>query len=282
MLFEGAFTLIELLVVVAIIAILAAMLLPALARSRAASQRVVCASNLRQLMLAWKMYPEENAGKLVPNGAGYPSDGGLGPTVWQGWAAAPMGYTNESGATNLYALVGRFVGSLGSYTRNAGIYKCPADRSRVTFGNHSFPRVRSYAMNQYLGYRGHGIAPFGSDFTAYATELDLALPSAADQWVFIDGHEDFIFDESFVNEVDGRFLPPGTRHNQGASISFVDGHVELHKWRDPRTLVPITYRPGDIAVYGLFSGMTDNRDGHWLARHGTYSEKYWPKLTDGE
>jgi len=60
-----AFTLIELLVVIAIIAILMAILMPALNRVKEQGKRAVCLSNLKQLTLTWIMYADENDDKLV-------------------------------------------------------------------------------------------------------------------------------------------------------------------------------------------------------------------------
>ena len=60
-----AFTLIELLVVIAVIALLMALLVPALGAAREQARRAVCLSNLRQLTTAWPTYADEHGGRLV-------------------------------------------------------------------------------------------------------------------------------------------------------------------------------------------------------------------------
>ena len=65
----SAFTLIELLVVIAIIAILASLLLTALSRAKGMAQTSACINNLKQLQLAWQMYPEDNNDVLPLNDA---------------------------------------------------------------------------------------------------------------------------------------------------------------------------------------------------------------------
>ena len=67
---QKGFTLIELLVVIAIIALLLAILMPALSKVRETANRSACSSNIRQHLLGLLMYADENESKL-PSGAGF-------------------------------------------------------------------------------------------------------------------------------------------------------------------------------------------------------------------
>ena len=94
---EEGFTIIELLVVVAIIAILAALLLPALAQAKRTAQKAICINNLKQIQLAYALYPEDYKGRLVINGLGEV----LPPPISLGnWVLGLMGHLDSSEAAN--------------------------------------------------------------------------------------------------------------------------------------------------------------------------------------
>src|SRR5439155_17497505 len=79
---NSAFTLIELLVVIAIIAILAAMLFPALNKGKEGTKAISCMNNLRQLMLGWIMFADDNGGTLTPNTDATPPGKTAATTSW--------------------------------------------------------------------------------------------------------------------------------------------------------------------------------------------------------
>src|SRR5437667_4454000 len=135
----SAFTLIELLVVIAIIAILAALLLPALARTKTKTQGISCMNNLRQLMLAWRLYAEDQNDILLACLNGLP-----GRT---NWCDGNLNFT--SSAVNWDIDINVTKSPMWPYTgKAAAIFKCPADQASVSVGGVRKPRVRSNSMSQ--------------------------------------------------------------------------------------------------------------------------------------
>jgi prepilin-type N-terminal cleavage/methylation domain-containing protein/prepilin-type processing-associated H-X9-DG protein len=247
----SAFTLIELLVVIAIIAILAGMLLPALAKAKAKSTGISCMNNSRQLMLAWRMYVEDSNDRLP---FAYVDDTPTLKDYPYAWVHGILTYNNGD-AANWNVSNTLAAGAIWRYAGNSpAIYKCPADPTRVvpTSGPYkgiSTARVRSMSMNSWMGLNDGQYPPWFGDATlrAYFKMSDIVDPGPARTWVLLDEHPDSINDGFFC--IDMRPYPnaaaaalpdfPASYHNGACGFAFADGHSEIKKWQDKRTMPPI-------------------------------------------
>ncbi|MGA2662529.1 MAG: prepilin-type N-terminal cleavage/methylation domain-containing protein [Verrucomicrobiota bacterium] len=251
----GGFTLIELLVVVAILGILAALLLPVLGRSQGKAKAAACASNLKQLYIAWALYAEDNSDLLVNNH-------GVAETLArrQTWANNVEDWQSSDDNTNLVYLTDSKLGPFAS--RSARIYKCPADRVPAPNGD----RVRSMSMNAQVGNPGELTNRFNPLYVQFFKSADIRNPSGI--FVFLEEHADTLNDGFFVNVLQDNQWGnlPASYHDGAANFVFADGHLEFRRW-----LVPSTIRPVQRTRIGVFPANPPT-DFQWLAARTSYKK----------
>jgi prepilin-type N-terminal cleavage/methylation domain-containing protein/prepilin-type processing-associated H-X9-DG protein len=242
---RSGFTLIELLVVIAIIGVLAALLLPVLSKAKNQARKIACISNLKQLEDCCHLYSADFDDFLPLNQVG-------------GFVSAPSTTNAVSQVTNVFSWCPGIapldattanvkLGLLYRYNQSPAIYHCPADNSIVD-DHPGLLRTRSYCMD---------ISINCPDMPrSYLKFAEIVKPSPSSLFVFIDTHDEDIWDATFgifsTRNPSANFWldMPADRHNQGANISFADGHVEYWRWKAPKIFYGAwwpAYSPEDLA-----------------------------------
>lgn len=218
------FTLIELLVVIAIIAILMAILMPAMNRVKEQGRRSTCLSNLKQLTLGWIMYADENDDMLVNGDTGeYGIHQDQTPWVLADWRSG------MSEQQKIDAIKG---GAMWPYVKSLQLYKCPTVTKIVRGGTHE-NIMRTYSVSDAMNCKDW------PSMNAKMIKKRLEIPNPAYRMVFVDdgGTITSALGGWTVEVTQERWWdPPPVRHGDGTTFSFADGHSEYHKWKDPRTI----------------------------------------------
>jgi prepilin-type processing-associated H-X9-DG protein/prepilin-type N-terminal cleavage/methylation domain-containing protein len=210
-----AFTLIELLLTIAIIAVLAALLLPMLTRSKQSASSARCASNLHQLGLAAQMYWHDNADNCFRYLIGATNGGQL---YWFGWLGAGAEGQRPYDATQ---------GALYAYLQGRGVEICPSL-------NYAMARFKLKANGAAFGY-GYNMSLSASPpakisklprvtetaLLADAAQVNDFQPPASRNNPML---EEFYYVDTNTNYPNGHF-----RHAQKANVVFCDGHVAPEK-----------------------------------------------------
>jgi prepilin-type N-terminal cleavage/methylation domain-containing protein/prepilin-type processing-associated H-X9-DG protein len=235
---QRGFTLIELLVVIAIIALLLALLMPALDHARELARRSVCKANLRDLVLAWIMYADDNDGKIVNGRPGRNRDGSA--------SAAATGETSDNKVT----ADGRYEipwalripidnkgdptiseydqeqeikkGSLYANTKNVKSYKCPGGKAK---------HQRTYSIACSLNGERDPVESLSNKSLLCVKNRSL-VRRPHDRIVFL--CEGWLNNVSFQVKYSnpGTWIdPPPTRHSGGMTFAFADGHGGYWKWK---------------------------------------------------
>ncbi len=236
------FTLIELLVVIAIIAILLAILMPALSRVKEQGKRAACLANLKQLTLTWIMYADENDDRIV-NGEAYANGDGLAPTPtsgihageqwWAGDDCAP-GYQSGEQLPEQVQLKAIRVGALYPYCKNVKLYRCPTGIRG---------EMRTYTITDAMNglrregtYTGSVGKRVGGTVLWVKKRTEITSPGPSFRLVFLD--EGRVTPDSYAcHYLNPRWWdPPFVRHGDGSNVSFADGHADYWKYKGKKTL----------------------------------------------
>jgi prepilin-type N-terminal cleavage/methylation domain-containing protein/prepilin-type processing-associated H-X9-DG protein len=240
----SGFTLIELLVVIAIIAILAALLLPVLARAKLKATQAVCLSNQKQLILAAIMYSSQNDDKIVDYGepAGISDmDGYIRITPQTAAWLNPMAATPEKALALLATqLESPGIDPLYKFAPNIQVIHCPGD-TRFKY----LTPGKGWAFDSYSKCQNVAGDPQGSGsgpgFKTISSVLD-----PASTFIFREDNDSRGFNLG-TWEVNWQSTTPQAGHPQSftwvdpipmyhgnvSTASFVDGHVESYTWGDP-------------------------------------------------
>ena len=221
-------TLTELMVVLAIIGVLAALILMSVARTKPSARQTVCINNQKQLILTWAQWANDNNDRLVParpalvDGERVAWVKGFGHTGYRNGAFV----TNWGSMTNKLYLSHHTNAAFAPYLKRLKVYKCPESNERIK----GMETIRSYSMNQYMGS-----TQTDPDWTHFEEKADIPEPSQF--FVFADQNDKFICWPAMMIRMSGDYWInlPAIRHSYGATLSFADGHVEYHKWREKTT-----------------------------------------------
>ena len=237
------FTLIELLVVMAVIAVMAALMLPALSKAKRQISASSCLNNQKQMAYAFHMYAQDNSDRVVQM-ADYVTGDLIWPAggFWGGPAAAPDTWTSSRNALSAVQTGLASSNALYFYCTAVQSYHCPSDFRMLNNPNVLSPTVLSptgWGYDSYARSQNIGGQPINNYWGAGATYTKLSvvsLPGTTSAMVEDADWRGYNVGTWAVTWAGDSFAwqsPLALWHGSVSSIAFADSHAELHRWTDP-------------------------------------------------
>jgi prepilin-type N-terminal cleavage/methylation domain-containing protein/prepilin-type processing-associated H-X9-DG protein len=234
---KRGFTLIELLVVISVIAILLAILMPALNKAQEFGKRLKCLANLKNLAIAWTMYSDSNNDKICSGRFGTANNSA---PAWCGDASVSAQYSKVA-RTEVEQLAAIKTGVLFTYINNYGAYRC----STAVKGE-----FESYAVFDGMNGEAADLAAADKADRSIVCVTKSNVKRASTRLVFVD--EGYITPSSFAVRYrkEWWYDQPSIRHGKGSTFSYADTHAEFYKWAGRQTIANGKTREGGAGSTG--------------------------------
>jgi len=246
------FTLTELAAVAGVLAVLALLVLPALAKGNGASRESLCLNNHRQLARACILYTQDFENRLPNNYTISGTDAAISSGAFDNWANNVMSWGATVGLEDISNTNVEWAakGPLSPYLQtNISVFKCPSDiyLSPAQRFKGWTARLRSVSMNGLFGRSDNlassttGRAWFDPSYRQFLKTSDVLNPSMT--WLTIDEHADSINEGFFIVSATATQWGdlPAAYHNGACTFSFADGHCEMHKWLSSTSRYPVKF-----------------------------------------
>ena len=230
------FTLVELLVVIAVIALLMAILLPALSKARAQAKRIICLGNLKQMVLGWMVYSENNDSKLVNGGQAPPPTSAADCARTEPYWCSSFPSRGSPGYDWDLSIVTKYEdriekmkgGAIFRYVQDVKMYRCPV-APRTTH--------RTFIMPTPMNAEWEGV---GGCYPAAKVYKKIGqIKKSAQRVVYFE--ERVITPDAFQLPINFPTCPLVDRvdimHGDGGNFGFADGHAEFHKYECQSTII---------------------------------------------
>jgi prepilin-type N-terminal cleavage/methylation domain-containing protein/prepilin-type processing-associated H-X9-DG protein len=287
------FTLIELLVVISIIALLMAVLLPALSRAREMGKRAVCMNQIKQLQIGWGLYTDEMDDKVPcsdvgnswnmptppgPQGSWYemPHQWNITTKALDGSKSPPHSpttrITTPTEADWQHAIA---CGLIWKYVKDYKVYKCP-----VGDKGHYVTYTMSHALNTWPGSGGN---------KAVTILRKSQIKRSSERFIFVgegsSGGGAYYVSYNATGPAGQSGLwwgdLPFPRHGNGTTFSFGDNHVEYRKWTSQHALDYIRMSKTNTNWWGRQGADNCDCDLRWVVK-GVWGDIFYDCATSNK